>query len=84
MPVPGFVLDLKFGHEFGQVLRGGQRVMPRRALDLGYEFKHPELDEALTTCSRQAVARVAFLGLRYSKGALKLACRTTDCRPRES
>ena len=21
--------------------------MPRRALDLGYEFKHPELDEAL-------------------------------------
>ena len=40
MPVPGFVLDLKFGSEFGAVLRGGQRVMPRRALDLGYEFRH--------------------------------------------
>jgi uncharacterized protein len=46
VPVPGFVLDLKFGTEFGKVLRGGQRVMPKRALDLGYEFKHPELDEA--------------------------------------
>ena len=46
-PVPGFVLDLKFGSEFGHVLRGGQRVMPKRTLELGYEFKHPELDEAL-------------------------------------
>lgn len=47
VPVPGLTLDLMFGREFGKVLRGGQRVMPRRALDLGYEFKHPELDEAL-------------------------------------
>jgi uncharacterized protein (TIGR01777 family) len=47
VPVPGFVLDLKFGSEFGKVLRGGQRVMPRRALDLGYEFRFTEIDEAL-------------------------------------
>jgi uncharacterized protein len=47
VPVPGFVLDLKFGSEFGRVLRGGQRVMPRRALDLGYVFKYPEIDGAL-------------------------------------
>jgi uncharacterized protein (TIGR01777 family) len=47
VPVPGFVLDLKFGGEFGRVLRGGQRVMPRRALDLGYEFRYPEIDGAL-------------------------------------
>ncbi|MGN6665062.1 MAG: TIGR01777 family oxidoreductase [Solirubrobacterales bacterium] len=47
VPVPGFVLDLKFGGEFGQVLRGGQRAIPKRALELGYEFKHPDLDEAL-------------------------------------
>ncbi len=46
-PVPGFVLDLKFGSEFGHVLRGGQRVVPKRTLELGYEFKHPGLDEAL-------------------------------------
>ena len=47
VPVPGFVLDLKFGGEFGRVLRGGQRVMPRRALDLGYQFRYPEIDGAL-------------------------------------
>jgi uncharacterized protein len=47
MPLPGFVLDLKFGSEFGKVLRGGQRVLPKRTEELGYEFKHPDLDEAL-------------------------------------
>lgn len=47
VPVPGFVLDLKFGSEFGHVLRGGQRVMPRRALDLGYQFRFPEIDGAM-------------------------------------
>lgn len=47
MPVPGFVLDLKFGSEFGHVLRGGQRVMPRRALDLGYQFRFADIDSAM-------------------------------------
>ncbi len=47
MPVPGLVLDLKFGREFGQVLRGGQRVTPKRTLELGYEFSYPDLDDAL-------------------------------------
>jgi len=47
VPVPGITLDLMYGREFGKVLRGGQRVVPRRALDLSYEFKHPDLDEAL-------------------------------------
>jgi uncharacterized protein len=46
-PVPGFVLDLKFGREFGRILRGGQRAIPKRTRELGYEFKHPQLDEAL-------------------------------------
>lgn len=46
-PVPGFVLDLKFGGEFGKVLRGGARVIPKRTQELGYEFEHPALDGAL-------------------------------------
>ena len=49
VPVPGFVLDLKFGGEFGRVLRGGQRVVPKRALELGYEFRYPRLDAALAS-----------------------------------
>jgi len=48
MPVPGFVLDLKFGGEFGHVLRGGQRVIPKMTLELGYSFKYPMLDDALS------------------------------------
>jgi uncharacterized protein (TIGR01777 family) len=49
LPAPGFALDLMFGKEFGSVLRGGQRVMPRRALDLGYRFRHTDIDEALAS-----------------------------------
>jgi uncharacterized protein len=44
--VPGFTLNLMFGREFAAILKSGQRVVPRRALDLGYEFRHPELAEA--------------------------------------
>jgi NAD dependent epimerase/dehydratase family enzyme len=47
MPVPGAALDLLYGREFGETLRGGQRVIPRRITDLGYSFRHPELEEAL-------------------------------------
>jgi uncharacterized protein len=46
-PVPGLVLDLKFGRELGQVLRGGQRVIPKRTKELGYQFSYPDLDKAL-------------------------------------
>jgi uncharacterized protein (TIGR01777 family) len=47
LPVPGFAVDAMVGRELGEVLRGGQRVVPRRALDLGFEFRHPEVGEAL-------------------------------------
>ena len=47
MPVPGLVLDLKFGKEFGGVLRGGQKVIPKRTEELGYQFSYPDLDNAL-------------------------------------
>jgi uncharacterized protein len=47
LPLPGFVLDLKFGSEFGKVLRGGQRAVPKRTEELGYRFQHPQLDAAL-------------------------------------
>jgi hypothetical protein len=47
LPIPGFVLDLKFGPEFGRVARGGQRVLPRRTQELGFEFRHPQIEAAL-------------------------------------
>jgi NAD dependent epimerase/dehydratase family enzyme len=33
--------------EVADVVTTGQRVLPRRALDLGYAFQFPTLDEAL-------------------------------------
>lgn len=46
-PVPGLALDAMYGRELGAVLRGGQRVMPRRTLELGYEFRFTDIDTAL-------------------------------------
>lgn len=47
VPVPKLVLKARFGSEFGEIAAGGQRVIPRRALDAGFEFRHPELEPAL-------------------------------------
>jgi uncharacterized protein len=49
MPVPKFAVTALRGGELADAVAGGARVLPRRALDLGYEFRHPDLDEALRT-----------------------------------
>jgi uncharacterized protein (TIGR01777 family) len=46
MPVPGFMMRLRFGG-VAEVIVEGQRVLPRRALELGYPFQFPSLDGAL-------------------------------------
>jgi uncharacterized protein (TIGR01777 family) len=46
MPVPGFALQLMVG-EFAESLTTGQRVLPKKAQELGYQFKFPELGPAL-------------------------------------
>jgi uncharacterized protein len=45
-PIPGFSLKLLYG-EMSQIVLTGQRMVPGRAAELGYEFQHPDLDEAL-------------------------------------
>ena len=47
MPVPKLAVAALRGGELADTVAGGARVMPKRALELGYEFRHPELDEAL-------------------------------------
>ena len=47
VPVPGFALSAMFGGEAAETFKGGARVLPRRTQDLGYVFRHPELEEAL-------------------------------------
>jgi uncharacterized protein len=46
LQVPSFLLRLAVG-EMSDVLLGGQRVLPRRVLDSGYTFRHPDLAAAL-------------------------------------
>jgi uncharacterized protein (TIGR01777 family) len=45
-PVPGFTIKLLYG-AMSQIVLDGVRMVPGRAAELGYEFKHPDLDEAL-------------------------------------
>jgi uncharacterized protein len=52
VPVPKFAVAALRGGELADAVAGGARVLPRRALDLGYEFRHPELGEALSSALR--------------------------------
>jgi uncharacterized protein (TIGR01777 family) len=46
IPVPGFAMRTVFG-EVADVVLKGQRVVPRRLLDLGFEFRFPTAEAAL-------------------------------------
>ncbi len=47
LPVPGFVIDLKVGREFAAAIKGGQRVLPKHTQELGFEFRHADIEPAL-------------------------------------
>jgi uncharacterized protein (TIGR01777 family) len=44
-PTPAFALRLLLG-EVADVITTGQRVLPKRALALGYQFQYPTIEEA--------------------------------------
>lgn len=48
LPVPGAALRLMYG-EMAEIVTSGARVVPAKPLVLGYEFAHPQLDEALSS-----------------------------------
>jgi uncharacterized protein len=50
-PVPAAAIRLLYGG-MAKLVIDGQRALPRRALKLGYQFRHPDLDEALTSALR--------------------------------
>ncbi|MEK6273559.1 MAG: TIGR01777 family oxidoreductase [Actinomycetota bacterium] len=52
VPVPKLALKARFGGELGEVAAGGQRTVPRRALDAGFKFRHPDLEPALSDLLR--------------------------------
>jgi uncharacterized protein (TIGR01777 family) len=46
LPVPALALRVLYG-EMAEIVTEGQRAVPARALEFGYEHEHPQLDEAL-------------------------------------
>jgi len=49
MPVPGFLLRIGLG-DMADMLLTGQRVVPAAAQKLGFEFRYPNLPQALQAC----------------------------------
>jgi uncharacterized protein len=45
-PIPGFAIKALYG-EMALIVTEGQRAVPRKTLEQGYAFKHPNLEEAL-------------------------------------
>jgi uncharacterized protein (TIGR01777 family) len=46
LPVPAIALRLLYG-DMAELLTTGQRMIPARLLELGFEFRHPEVEQAL-------------------------------------
>jgi uncharacterized protein (TIGR01777 family) len=46
LPVPGLALRALYGG-MAEIVTEGRRAVPARARELGFEFRHPDLDEAL-------------------------------------
>jgi uncharacterized protein len=51
VPVPAFALKILYGGMSKLVLEG-QNAVPRRTVELGYRYRHPDLDEALRSALR--------------------------------
>ena len=52
IPTPKFAVAALRGRELADTVVGGARVLPRRATDLGYEFRYTEIDPALEAALR--------------------------------
>jgi uncharacterized protein (TIGR01777 family) len=50
-PVPGLAVRALYG-DMAEIVTGGQRAVPRRAQELGYAYRHPQLGEALASALR--------------------------------
>jgi uncharacterized protein (TIGR01777 family) len=46
MPVPGFAVKVLYG-EMAEIVTTGKRAVPKRLRELGYEFRRPDLEDAL-------------------------------------
>ena len=45
--MPAFMVKLMFGQMGDELLLAGQRVIPEKLTNAGYQFKYPQLESAL-------------------------------------
>lgn len=46
IPVPEFVLNVAFSEERAKIMTEGQKVIPKRTLAYGFQYKYPDIDTA--------------------------------------
>lgn len=61
LPVPAMALQLVYGKERAEAIIEGQKVVPKRTLQSGYEFRYPDIDSACREFSK-LVALTEFSG----------------------
>ena len=60
LPIPGAVMNMVYGPERGKIILEGQKVIPKRTLELGYKFLFPDLKSACDEFARLSI--VNFFG----------------------
>lgn len=53
LPLPAFVVKAVFGEMGEEMLLGGNRVLPKKLLNSGFEFNHPKIEDALTSAIKE-------------------------------
>ena len=74
LPVPALALRLLYG-EMAEIVTTGARVVPAKALVLGYEFAHPQLERALRSALSALAPRTAACRRARARGWAVLASR---------
>ncbi|XP_013785676.1 epimerase family protein SDR39U1-like [Limulus polyphemus] len=52
IPVPKFALNLAFDKERAVIMTEGQKVVPKRTLEVGYKYKYPDIQSACKNLAR--------------------------------
>ncbi|CAG0879498.1 unnamed protein product [Darwinula stevensoni] len=52
IPVPEMVINLVFGEERGKIMTQGQKVIPKRTLESGFQYCYPDIKSACMECAR--------------------------------
>ena len=52
--IPSFLLRIALGEMADEMLLSGQRVLPKRLLDAGFEFRYPDVEQALIAITNES------------------------------